>query len=134
MRAPSLPVSSSDACVTKRNGSVSAIGEALAMFPASVPAFLICGEPKRSMISAIDGTSSRMAASNRASETRPPAMSVSPSTVMSDRPSTASSDRMALGVKLRFVRQTPKSVAPWTITVSGCSRLNAIAYVERRAA
>ena len=56
------PLSSTRASVTKRNGRVSAIGDALAMFPASVPAFLICGDPKRSMIVAMAGTRSLLQA------------------------------------------------------------------------
>ena len=41
VRTPLLPDSSSVAPVTYRKGNESAIGDALAMFPASVPAFLI---------------------------------------------------------------------------------------------
>jgi hypothetical protein len=126
-RTPSRPVSSTLAPVTYRNGSESAIGDALAMLPASVPTFLICGEPNRSRIAASSGTRSRTNSSIAASVVRPPTISSPPSIRSSSRPSMRSSDSTASGTNPRLLHHTPKSVAPCTITHFGLAALNSIA-------
>ena len=91
-RVPSTLAISSTAPATMRYGSVSPIGEPFAMLPTSVPAFLICAEPKMFRMRCSSGMRSRVNCSSSVSETLAPAMIVPSSSRRSRNASIFESD------------------------------------------